>query len=154
VPLTVSIPFDAATLQALYPVSAVRHRVRLAANQSLRRGTVLAELVSAPGAYRAYVPGGAGGLDVPKVILESDCATDALGKVNLGTLVVGASPMAVTYDDAWVFVGGDFRCEDLVGLDEDAARVLGRLIEGTLEQGVFCMTFTPARMRANDVFRF
>lgn len=131
--------FSVCLLVALYPAQAKRKRVRLAPNQSLLRGTILAENVSRPGQFVPYRAAGPAGTGTAKLILEADCATDAVGNIYLGTLATTENTLGITFTDTDCFVAGTFRTTELIGLDLQAVHQLGRLIEGTLADGILVM---------------
>lgn len=136
---SVSFEFDTAVLTPLHP-KARKHKVKLAPNLSLRRGTVLAEKRMSPGIFYPYAgPGRADGLSVAKLLLSCDCATDGASQISVLTLTAGQSPVNVKYPDVYAYFTGDFKTEELVGLDDAAVDTLGRLIQGTVEIGILRM---------------
>lgn len=142
-PNRVLIDFEYGMLVALFPAESKHRLVRLAPNQSLRRGTLLAERKRSLGQYVAYQ--GAGhfdGTEIPKLILGMDCATDGSGIIHLATLIVNQSPLAKTVNTVTAYYEGTFACEQLVGLDESAVsgvNRIGRVVQGTLTRGIFRM---------------
>lgn len=145
-PHAVTIDFGSLVLTPLAPGEAKRRRVKLAPNQSLPAGTLLAESLATPGLYAAF---GGAGLSGPLLVLETACATDALGNVNLGattpgtmvngSLMGGDSPAAMTFTDANAFWALTCRCEDIPNRTRAALLALGRIIEGDWQSGVFRM---------------
>ena len=87
----------------------------------------------AGGVFLAYNSGGSGGVEMPKLLLKYDCATDASGGITMGAQSggeFGATTLAAT-----AYYAGTFRCEDLVGLDSNAVGKIGKLIFGTVAKG-------------------
>lgn len=71
-------------------------------------------------------------------IMPYDVITDANGRVVPGDTTPGE--FGQTYNDAPVFVKGYFWTQDLTGLDSVAVSQLGRLVTGTLANGVIALT--------------
>lgn len=92
----------------------------------------------APGVYKAYATGNTDGSQVPKGILEYDCACDASGNITLGTVAQGGQ-WGQTQKAVPMFIKGTFYTTELIGLDANAVTVLGHLNEGSLANGVFRM---------------
>lgn len=72
----------------------------------------------------------------PALILMYACIVDATGNATLGTS--GVMDFGQTFGKAVpAYMGGAFRCQELVGFDANALRLLaGRLIEGTVASGI------------------
>lgn len=124
-------------LAPAHPGDVLVIQVYLAANLSMRRGTILGELA---GSYATYAPYGASHMDgtqMARLILQVDCSTDANGKITLysGTVDTGFAADR-KYDKVNAYVSGSFACEDLFGLDATAVGQLGRLISGTVNRGI------------------
>jgi hypothetical protein len=89
-----------------------------------------------PGVYKAYAAGNGDGSQIPKGILEYDCATDASGNITLGGSAIGGQ-FGQTQKAVPMYVQGDFYTTELVGLDANALTAgLGHLLEGTVANGV------------------
>ncbi|MEW4569302.1 hypothetical protein AB1L88_15665 [Tautonia sp. JC769] len=71
----------------------------------------------------------------PRCVLPRTVATDAHGLITLGEQASGylneKGDKSIT-----AFFAGTFRTQDLVGLDADAAHILGRMLKGTLGDGL------------------
>lgn len=119
---------------------AIKVLVRLGANLSMRRGTVLGQYRGRAETYGPYDPLATDGRAVARLILEYDCATDGDGNITLASLVVDEGVLQDRkYEKVHAFVAGSFSCGDLVGLDGQAISQLGRLIGGTLSNGILRM---------------
>ncbi len=96
--------------------------------------------VTSVGLYKAYVYSATDGSQNAKCLLEFDAATDASGNITLGTGSSGGEHQQTqTYVTA--YVSGDFFTQDLVkqgagSLDNNAVTQLGRLVEGTVVNGI------------------
>ncbi len=101
--------------------------VMLQPSETVAKGTIMAELVGT-GIFVPYT-----GSEYPSCILEYDCLTDSSG--------------GVWYDRAFgrwdkpmwrasAFCRGYFRTTDLPNIDAHAVAILGRLVGGTLRNGV------------------
>ena len=76
------------------------------------------------------------GSQIPLGIAPANFKTDALGRVIFGNVPIFA-PGLSQYDLAVpVYVHGFFFTQDLVNLDANAAGIVGRLVAGTISQGV------------------
>jgi trimeric autotransporter adhesin len=93
-----------------------------------------------PGTFSAYAAANTDGTQIPKGVLEYDCATDASGNIFWGTTAVGE--WGVGMQSAPYFYRGAFACGDLTGLDPNclAPQSAGgggwRLVHGTIANGV------------------
>jgi hypothetical protein len=74
----------------------------------------------------------------PRAILPRDLATDASGLVTLGARAGGYLNDQGDASTPALF-GGVFKTTDLVGLDADAAAILGRILKGTLADGLIAV---------------
>lgn len=93
-----------------------------------------------PGIYAAYASGNTDGTQNARAILPFDCITDANGKITLGT-ATGGDDRQRTYDTIPVYVSeAVFKTTDLVGFDATALAALGRLIAGTVANGLVRLT--------------
>ena len=96
--------------------------IALGANLTLAEGTILAQN-TVDGRWYPYVNGGANGLGTPRMVLESQCRTDATGRVALGDQLPG--DRGQTDLTTFAFYAGDFRRGDLVGFDANAQATMG-----------------------------
>ncbi len=107
--------------------------VSLPASVTYDRGTVLGEISATPGVYKAYAAASTDGSQNPSVILQYPVATDATGNL----INVNEWAGAIRYNTP-VFTRGDFRTQELIGLDQNAVtKMAGGLSEGSLTVGVF-----------------
>ena len=90
-----------------------------------------------PGTVSAYAPANTDGSQVPRAVLEHDCATDGSGNVTIGP-AAGQSEWGQTQPYASAFFSGDFATGDLTGLDANALAVQPswHLLNGTLTSGI------------------
>jgi Bacteriophage lambda head decoration protein D len=116
---------------AIAPHLAVMDAVPLAPNLTITRGTVLG-FVTASGRARAYASGNADGSQTARVVAMYDCTTDANGNVTLAH-EHAAGTLRQTLP---VWIGGYFRAEDLTGLDAGAVTAFGRMVTGTVTNGL------------------
>jgi hypothetical protein len=130
--------YNGARLCPLYPQPEyARVAVKLPANKTYPQGQVLGELTATPGTYMDYASGHVDGSQVPKVILEYPCATDASGNITIGA-VAGTGSFGVTENSAPAYFTGTFNTAELTGFDANAATILGgHLISGTVATGVY-----------------
>lgn len=130
------LTFTQAGIVPLWPDSYRRIDIRLSPDATIAKGTILGEIGSS-GVYVPYDEGNTDGSEVPKVVLEFDCLTDSRGFVwydqAYGT---NYEP----FEKAQSFFKGVFKVGDLIGLDDNAAKKLGRFIHGDLSDGVFQVT--------------
>ena len=108
--------------------------VKLANSLTLVKGTVLGQ-ITASGLWTNYLTGSSDGSQTAKVILQYDTATDASGNHTIGA-AVGGGPQGEVAAAAPVLMSGYFRTVDLTGLDAGAITSLGRLVSGSLADGV------------------
>lgn len=97
-------------------------------------GTILGQ-VTATKALAAYASGNSDGSQVAIAIAKFDTVTDSLGNITFG-IQSGGGPHGETYLTAPVYIEGEFRCEDLTGLDSTAVTDLGRILKGNSTTGV------------------
>jgi hypothetical protein len=100
--------------------------------------TTTAGVLGTPGVYGPYASGNTDGSQNPKGILKYAVATDAAGLIWQGG-VAGVSEWGQSTKDTPMWVSGNFRTEDCVGLDTNAIGKLGRLLYGTYAKGAFAM---------------
>lgn len=111
------------------PHEAVSESVPFGVSLTVARGTVVA-IKTADGKWYAYNNANADGTEVARGIAMYDFTTDASGKVTI------ANETGVTYDSAPVYLAGTFRTTELTGLDAAGVTDLGRLVAGSLADGV------------------
>ena len=88
---------------------------------------------SPAGAFTAYVNGGSNGAGTAKAIAQYDFTTDQTGAVAIANDSGTRSRLAPVYISGW------FRTEDLTTLDATAAGNLGRIVVGTVSNGLLRM---------------
>ena len=82
-------------------------------------------------AYGAYATGHSDGTQYPVAFLAYPCTVDNGGVITM----IGTTGQ--TYMAAPMFIGGYFKCEDLVGLDAGGlAAIFGTVVSGTLTTGI------------------
>jgi len=87
------------------------------------------------GRFTAYNSGNSDGSQLPVGLAAANFKTDALGRVVYGN--VPALPPYISNDlSVPVYVLGFFFTQDLLGLDGNAVTLLGRLVSGTIADGV------------------
>lgn len=107
--------------------------VQLIASTTFAKGTVLGEVTASPGTYGPYASGNSDGTEVPRLILQYACSTDASKNVTLFS-----SEFGVTRKEAPAYRGGAFKTAELTGLDANAVtKLAGKLVEGTVSAGIF-----------------
>jgi hypothetical protein len=135
--LTVDTGVNQETVVAL----AVPDGTHVTAVFMLSHGAGAALVASAPtastGMFKAYLSGSTDGSQIPKAILEYDCATDANGNITYGG-ASGGGPFGETFPTVPAYFGGAFKTSQLTGFDANANTVLGgHLISGTNADGVY-----------------
>jgi hypothetical protein len=121
------------------PEDALVRNVNLKASTVFAAGTIIGEITASAGTYGPYATGNVDGTQNAVAILQYACATDASSNITFGS-VAGQSEWGVTSKSAPAYFSGDFRTEDLVGLDAGAVTKLGRLIQGTTTAGELIVT--------------
>lgn len=111
------------------PHEAVSESIPFGNSLTIARGTLIG-LVTADGKGKAYADGNSDGSQTAKAIAMYDFTTDGSGKVTI------ANDTSVTYDTAPVYLAGTFRTNELTGLDAAAVTDLGRLVQGSIADGV------------------
>lgn len=110
--------------------------VRLPANATLARGTVLGEVTATPGTFAAYATGNSDGTETAKAILVFDCKTDANGLITHGDVSTGEEVGAKRVSTP-AYVAGYFKTTELTGLDAAGlADMAGNVIHGSVADGV------------------
>lgn len=97
--------------------------------------TATAGVAGTPGTYGPYASGNTDGTQNPKGALKYAVATDADGRIWLGSVAGTSEFPGGSSIDTPMYIKGTFRCEDLVGLDTNAITKLGRLLNGTYAHG-------------------
>lgn len=87
------------------------------------------------GKWAAYASGNSDGTQTPRGILAIDVATDAAGKTTYGSAPTGGEH-GEKYPSAPIYYKGEFRVQDLTGLDTNALTDFARLISGSISDGV------------------
>jgi len=90
---------------------------------------------SAQFAFADYNDALSNGQQIAKAILPVDIATDPSGLITLGSAPYG-SERGGTFRDHGVIIRGLYRTTDLVGLDANGVTDLGRLVMGTVADGL------------------
>jgi hypothetical protein len=111
----------------------VQH-VKFGVSLTLAKGTVVGQ-ITATGLWKAYANGSADGSEVAKGVLQYDLTTDASGNHTLG-----GGNQAETQLSAPVYFSGCFRTTELTGLDAAGVTDLGKIISGTVADGILVVT--------------
>jgi hypothetical protein len=90
------------------------------------------------GQFGKYTPGASNGLEIARRINAYEVAVDSGGKITFGPVAVEGYNGEVS-DSATAYVSGYFKTTDLVGLDADAVADLGRLVHGTVADGILAL---------------
>jgi hypothetical protein len=104
---------------------------------NIPKGTLLGEVTASPGVYKAYNDANNDGSQTAKAIAQYDMQIDANGLITLssvGSTAGGESGEKLRAAPA--YVSGTFKTTDLTGLDAAAVTDLGRLIQGTVADGI------------------
>lgn len=121
--------WGAAGLIPVYdPKNALCDHVKLPPNVTYPKGQVLGQ-ITATGVFTAYLDTAVDGSQTAKKILQYDATTDATGYVTIGDQGE-KQPTA----PAWFC--GTFRTSELTGLDAAGITDLGRLISGSVTDGI------------------
>lgn len=96
-------------------------------------GQILGERTAAPGTFAKYNQFAADGTQKPKLVLKYSMTIGANGSASQPAFVNWLVPQ--NYKGVPAYRCGLFKTTDLVGLDEYAVLVLGRIIRGTLSNG-------------------
>lgn len=115
------------------PCEAVTESVPFGNSLTIAKGTVVAQK-TADSKWYAYNNANADGTEVARGIAQYAFTTDGSGKVTI------ANEKGVTYDTAPIYIEGVFRTTELTGLDAAGVTDLGRLLSGTVANGVLKMT--------------
>lgn len=115
--------------------------VKFVAGTGLLAKGQLVGRVTASGLYAAYNNGAATGVETAVGALVYDINVGADGKVTYTTTSGQVGDLnGVTHEAAPIYTAGTFRTTDLVGLDAAAVTDLGRIVAGTLADGILRMT--------------
>lgn len=115
--------------------------VNLPASVTYAKGTVLGEVTATPGLFKAYASGSSDGSQVPKAILQYDCATDSSSNITIGAAAGGAA-FGVTAKSVPAYFSGYFKTAELVqsgagAIDANALSAANwHLISGSVADGV------------------
>ncbi|HEY3283075.1 MAG TPA: head decoration protein [Armatimonadota bacterium] len=122
------------------PKGAVLRAVKLTASQTLARGTVLGEVTLTPGVFSAYNDAHNDGTEVAKCILSQDVVVDAAGLI---TVTATAGQSGGEHGEKLLsiptYVAGTFKTSELIGLDANGVADLGRLLQGSVADGILRM---------------
>lgn len=133
-PTTASRTYSSLKLEpAIAPELAVPDSLPLISG-TYSRGQVLGQ-VTASKRFAPYNDGANDGREVARAVLAYACTVDSNNKVTIGDGTAG-DEQGATQTTCPAYLGGYFRCEDLVGLDANAITDLGRLIKGTSTTGL------------------
>lgn len=98
------------------------------------RGQILG-MVTESKRYAPYDDGANDGREVAIAVLAYAATVDSTNKVTIGTGTTG-DEYGAKQDTCPAYLGGYFRCEDLVGLDANAVADLGRIVKGSIVSGL------------------
>jgi len=108
-------------------MKSIRH-VAFVPSQTLAKGTILGQ-VTATGLWKAYATGNSDGSETARLVLQYSIVVDGTGLVTIGNEPVAKKT-------APCYTRGDFRSEDLVGLDAPGLLEMGgHIVVGTLVTG-------------------
>lgn len=113
---------------------AKQHHLKFGNSLTIVKGTVVGQ-ITATQLWAAYNNANADGSEVAKGIAAYDFTTDAGGVVTLG-----GGEQGERQQTAPVFMSGYFRTSELTGLDAAGVADLGKLVSGTVADGVLCVT--------------
>ena len=107
---------------------------KVANGLTLAAGTLVGEQTANPGQVIAYLTGAVDGSQNPIGVLQYDVVTDGSGNHTWG-----GSSFGETFKSAPVYVSGYFKTTDLVGLDAGAVTKFGRMVHGSISDGVIAI---------------
>lgn len=137
-PATSSITFTGQKLTPAYKADdSFELPFNLPASATILKGTVVGEVAAALGSVKAYASGNVDGSQIPIGLMVYDVISDASGNISYGAQA--ATEFGQTSKDCPVYVSGVFFTKDLIGLDANAVAKLGRLICGTIADGVLAL---------------
>ncbi|MBI1756191.1 MAG: hypothetical protein HYR64_03690 [Fimbriimonas ginsengisoli] len=116
----------------------------IAVTAALTGGTSPAASVSrttagvANGKWAPYASAHSDGTQTARALVAMDVATDPAGRITFGTLSTGGEH-GEKYPSAPIYYKGEFKTADLTGLDSNALSGFGRLITGSLSDGVLSL---------------
>ncbi len=132
-PTSPAVNFSGRHLVPVKDPDSARKDVIHLANGTYLAGTVVGEVASPGGTYKAYASGNVDGSQYPTHVLEYDCIFSG-GVGYLGDTAGGewrASELGVP-----AYRNGIFDCDELTGLDTNAVSALNaRLIQGDVNTG-------------------
>ena len=108
----------------------IKFPVKLKASSTFTKGMIIAESNATPGLFAEQ---GTASHSIAKAILPIDCVTDASGYITAGSQPANRAIQTLTIE---AIFGGFVRCEDVVALDATLATELGKLVRGTVTNGV------------------
>jgi len=107
--------------------------VKFGNSATYAKGTVMGQ-ITATGLWIAYTSGAVDGSQVAKGICQYDVVTDGSGNHT-----IGGGDLGWTEVGAPVLFNGLFRTTELTGLDATSASALGRLISGSVSDGILAV---------------
>lgn len=122
-------PEEARTIQVKFPN----------ATGAVAKGTVIGQLTGVGTNWGAYNDGVATGLEVARAILQYDVYVDANGVHTITGAGSTQGEKGEKAEGCPAFVAGTFATAELVGLNAAGVTDLGRLIQGTLADGILRM---------------
>ena len=141
-PTSATNTYSNAGIQPMYDGGeAVQLHVALPASVTYAAGTVLGEVTATPGLFKAYASGSSDGSQVPKAILQYDCATDSSSNITIGA-AAGGAPFGVTSKSVPAYFAGLFKTAELVqsgagAIDANALSAANwHLVSGSVADGV------------------
>lgn len=127
--------FTCRKLEPLFnPAAARQLPVKLINSVSYVAGQVLGEVTATPGTFKAYASGNSDGSETPKCLLSVDTTTNSSGEHFFGQQA--ASEHGESHLHTFAFFSGAFKTSDLTGLDANAVTKLGRLLSGSVGNGI------------------
>jgi hypothetical protein len=134
-PTTATNTYGNQGIAPLYDSRGARqHHLKFGNSLTIAKGTVIGQ-ITATGLGAAYNNANADGSEVAKGIAAYDFTTDASGVVTLG-----GGEQGERQQTAPVFMSGYFKTSELTGLDAAGVADLGKLVSGTVADGVLCVT--------------
>jgi len=120
--------------QAIYSGrEAKAQTVKFGPGITVAKGTVMGQ-ITASGLWIAYLTGASDGSQTARAISQYDVVVDGSGNHT-----IGGGDLGWTEVGAPVYLNGLFRTTELVGLDAGAVTSLGRLVSGSVADGILAM---------------
>lgn len=108
----------------------VKFPVKLKASSTYEKGMILAESNATPGLFAEQ---GTASHSIAKAILPIACTTDSNGLITRGSQPANRAVPTLSIE---AIFGGYVKCEDVVDLDATLATELGKLVRGTVTNGI------------------